>query len=580
MATVTDRPERKRQRSGEQAPPPESPSPAGPRRRSRDLPPPRATPRWVGGVYLLAPLAAVLAGVLAIAAVVLAIALNVGSGPSPPATGAATLVPSDALLYLHVSTDSSRPGVGQALAHIERLPGAPLLIGAVTARLDAILSGSGPVEFATDVRPWLGREAAFAVLDTSGGSAGSLVVLDVRNRARAQAFLAAHGAVSAGSYRRVALLQETTGTTLAFLGHYLVFGQASSVQAAIDVARGARSLAQSPTYQRVAADEPVARVLDFYAPAAGVTRALLPSGGLLGALGVLLDQRGLSAATVAVSPTDTGFDVQVKSTLDPRLTHSAAAGARTITPSLAAALPAGSTMLLDAADLRGAAGKLLAAAGRVGIAGRAADLLTRLGSALVSEGVSVRRLFAIFGPEAALAIVPGTHGGGPAPVLVGRNSHPSAALRELSNLEGPLTEAFTPPSSSAGVVPEVGATKVGGVTISQMTLAPGLELGWAVSHGLVVLSTSANAIARIIRHATALSGERSYENTVGALPGPATSLLFFDPGPLLRLASRIGLIGGDVLPGLLPDLEQIRAIALASRTGDSQTTTQLQLQIR
>jgi Protein of unknown function (DUF3352) len=538
-----------------------------------------AQPRDQRDIHSLAPLAASLAAMLAIAAIVLAIALSLGSGASPAPSGAATVLPADTLLYLNVSTDPARPAARQALARVQRLPGAALLTGAVTSRLDAILAGSSAnsVDFTTDVRPWIGDEAAFAALDTGGASAGTLIVLDVRNRQRARAFLAAHGAISAGAYRRVALLQEPSGTTLAFLGRYLVFGQAASVQAAIDVSRGARSLAHSSAYQRAAAGEPPGRVLDFYAPAAGVVRALIPSPGLLGALGVLLYQPALSAATIAVSPAPAGFSVRIHSALDPKLA-SPTGSSRQITPSLARSLPAGSTMLFDVPNLRSAAPKLLAAAARVGIAGRIGSLLTRLGGALVSQGVSLNGLFSIFGSQTALAIVPGRDGGGPAPVLVGRTSHRAAALAELSGLEGPLTQAFTP-SSGGGLVPEAGASTIGGVTVSQLTLAPGLQLDWAVSGGVVALSTSAGAVANVVHHRASLSGEPGYRAAVGNLPSRATSLLFLDLGPLLRLGEQTGLIGGDVLTALLPDLERIRAIGLVTSRDPSGTTTELQLQI-
>jgi len=417
---------------------------------------------------------------------------------------------------------------------------------------------------------------AFAVLNTPGSAAGTLIALDVTNRTRARAFLFAHGATPAGSDRGVQLLREPSGTTLAFLGHYLVLGQPASVAAAIDVAGGrAHSLSASAGYQQAAAGEPAGRVIDFYAPAAGIRRALVPSQGLLGALGAVLDQPALSAVTVAVSPAAGGFSARVHS----ELAGAASTSAPQFAPSLAAALPAGTMMLLDARNLRGAAARLLAAAARLGIAGRAPALLSRLGAALVSEGVNLRRFFSIFGPESALAIVPGLDGSAPAPVLVGRSPDPAVALNELSALEAPLTQAFTPPSSG-GVVPEVGAATLGRATVSELTLAPGFQLDWAVSHRLVVVSTSPGAVAAVISHGASLSGERAYKTAVEGLPSQVTSLVFFDLGPLLRLGSRSGFLSGTTFGALRPELPQIRTIALATTTGESETTTQLHLQIR
>jgi uncharacterized protein DUF3352 len=564
MATVTDR-RRGRPGTRRRVNPPQSV-------RLRDLP-----------SRALARLAALIAGLFALGALAAGIVIGLDSGPVPPQTGAATVVPANSLLYLHFSTDSSRPEVEQALSLGRRLPGASLLFAGVTGRLDAALSGSGSsaIDFGTDVRPWLGREAAFAVLDTPGSSAGTLIVLDVRNRHRASAFLAAHGAASAGTYRKVALLHDATGTTFAFLGHYLVLGQPASVQSAINAhTAGGRSLANSSTYGAAAAGEPPDRVLDLYVSAAGVRRALAPRQGLLGALGTLLDQPALTAATVTLSPASGGFSVRVHSTLDPKLARATARQSVEVTPTMATLLPAGSMMLFDVGNLRRAAPKLFAAAAKLGVASRAATLLTRLGDALTAQGVNLNHLFAIFGGEAALAIVPGRGGAGPAPVLVGRPSHPGAARAELSSLEGPLTQAFTPPSDGAGVVPEVGATAIGGVTVSELTLTPGLQFDWAVSHRLVVLSTSPAAIANVISHRASLGSSPAYRSAVGALPSPATSLVFFDLGPLLRLGSRLGLLGGSTLAAVSPDLDHVRSIGLASTRGESDTTTELQLQIR
>ena len=224
---------------------------------------------------LRAILAVAIAGLVA-----LAIALVAGGGTAeqPPATGADALVPADALAYVHLSTDPARAAVGDAVALEQRLPAASALIGSLSARLGAILSrpgGSPSFSFPTDVRPWLGKEAAFALLDTQSATADSLILLGVRDRARAQAFLGSSGAAQVGTYRGVPELGYRSGTVLAFVRHYLAIGQPASVQAAIDAADGSlRSLASNPAYARAASTEPADRVLDAYVSADGVSRVL------------------------------------------------------------------------------------------------------------------------------------------------------------------------------------------------------------------------------------------------------------------------------------------------------------------
>ncbi len=103
------------------------------------------------------------AAVVAVAAFVLALF----GGGGAPADRAAELVPADALLYVHASTDPGRAQDGRLLD----------LVGELGLLAD-------PVEdFERDVRPWLGDEAAVAVLPE-----GTLVLLAVGDEAGARAF--------------------------------------------------------------------------------------------------------------------------------------------------------------------------------------------------------------------------------------------------------------------------------------------------------------------------------------------------------------------------------------------------------
>jgi hypothetical protein len=569
MATVTDRPRRTPR------------LPRGPRKpslpRSDPPHPPFGRPadrdqRLLIGVVTLSIVATVVA---------IALALSVSSGEAPPATGAANLVPANALLYLHVSTDGSRPAVRRALSLARRLPGSAPLAASLTGRLDAILSGSSgaTVDFTGQVRPWLGREAAFAVLDTATATANSLIVLDVRHRRQAMAFLNRVGATPDGRYRGVPLWRQPSGTVLAFVGHYLVLGQGASVQAAVDVGRGARrSLAASSVYRDAASTEPPGRVLDAYGSAAGIRRAMLPRGGLLGALATLLDQPALAASAISVSVAPRSLRVLVHSALDPTLAR-ASVGSAPFTPTLAGALPSGSIMLLDIRGLAAAVPKLLAAAARAGVAGRIGGLLVRLGGALAAQGVDVHRVLSVFGGETAIAISPAEAGHGPAPVVLTRTSHPAVTRALLAGVEAPLTKVFAPPSGGPGQVPVVNDAQVAGVTVHQLLLAPGFQLDYTVAHHLVVVSTSLDAIAAVFRHPRALSDAPSYRTSTGNSANQVTSLLFLDVNQLLPLGEQTGLIGNTRLAALWPDLRRIRAVGLASTRGEFDTTTELRLQI-
>jgi hypothetical protein len=204
-------------------------------------------------------LAGGLVAALAIAAT-LVLSLS-GSGEAPPATGAATIVPADALAYVNLSTDPSRPAVGRARTLAARFPDRPLLAAASLNRLDSIVGGSSSADFATGIRPWLGNEASLALLPAGAtSSTAPLVVLAVARPSRARSFLTGAGAVPAGAYDGIRLLSYPSNTELAFVGGYLVAGPEAAVRAAIGAARGrAQSLAHDGAYQRATAGEPLDR---------------------------------------------------------------------------------------------------------------------------------------------------------------------------------------------------------------------------------------------------------------------------------------------------------------------------------
>jgi hypothetical protein len=522
---------------------------------------------------------------LALLPVVVAIAVLVasGSGETPPATGAAGVVPADVLAYVHVSTDSSRPGVRRLLAVARKLPDFPLFTATIINRITQIAAGGNPaIQYGRDIRPWLGNEAALALLNTATSTAGSLVVLDVRHRAQAQALLSRAGASPAGTYRGVSLYAYRTGTELAFVRHYLVFGQDASVRDSIDVTSGhAVSLQSNPTYQRAADGEPADRVIDAYAPVAGIQRLLVPQGGLIGAIGVLLYQPALTGATISMSGESGGVKLSVRSALDPRVARRGDQQTRSFGPSLDHVIPAGSELMLDVTGLGRIASHVLSAGATGGVVRNLGPLLRRLGAALASEGVNVQGLESLFAGETAVAVGPsGRKSRSPELIVVTRTSNQGAAAAQLANLEVPFSQLFPPPSSGSGQVPQFADRAVDGITAHQLLLAPGLELDYAVFHGLIVISTSLNGIAGVAARAHSLADQPSYRLTAGMHPAQVGSLVFLDFSQLLSLAEQTGLFRGARYRALRPDLEKVRAVGLYSTRGESDSTAELFLQIQ
>jgi hypothetical protein len=513
----------------------------------------------------LALLALALAG-----AVALAVVLASSSGPEPPATGAAAVVPGDALAYVHVSTDPKRSPVSDALALGPRFPTYPIVAAQMISRLTALVGGGARADFKRDIRPWIGREVALALLNSTGSTAGSELVLDVSRPAAAHAFIARAGAVSDGSYRRTKLYRYRSGSTLAFVGHYLVLGQAASVREAVDASRGVvQSLAASSYYQRAAAGEPADRVIDAYVSSDGVQRLLIPQGGLFAALGALLRQPGLTGATLSVSGSGSTLRVHV---------HSAFANAgasRAFSPSLGQLLPAGTMLAIDLTEIARAAPRVLDAAASVGIAGQVGPLLTRLGGALHAEGVNISHLESLFSGETSVAIGPTG-----ALIVLTRVENERATSTELANLEIPLSQLFPAPATGSGQVPQFTDRRVDGVTAHQLSLGTGLRLNYAVFRGLLVISTSIDGIAAVAKHLRSLTDEPTYRAAIGNAPSQVTSLVFLDFSQLLDLAERTGLLRGARVHALRPDIGRIRAVGLDSTRGEADSTAELTLEIK
>lgn len=519
-------------------------------------------------------------GAVALAVLVAAVValLVSSSGATPPATGAAAIVPSDALAYVNVSLDSGRPAVGQSLRVAARFPDYALASAAVQTRLGEILSGGHSIDFGGQVRPWLGNEAALALLNTTTSTAGTLIILDVRNPSAARAFLRGQGATSQGSYRGTQLLAYPSGSQLAFVSHFLVVGQAASVRSAIDVAAGAtQSLAGSSVYQRATSTEPPGRVLDAYASLAGVRRVLSPQGGVIGAVGDLLYQPALQGVALSLSPAAGGARVQIHSALDPTLARLNPSSTPTFTPTLQNVMPAGSMLMLDVHGLNRVAPAVLNAGSAAGVAGGIGPLLARLGAALSAEGVNVHNVTSIFSGETAVAIVP--HQKAPTLVVVARTSHPTQVQTELAELQIPLAQLFKPPRSTAGQTPSFNERSVGGVTDHQLALANGLQLNYAIFRGLVVISTSTAGIAAVAQRAHSLAADPGYDFVLGRHPTGVTSLVYLDLRELLALGQQTGLTSGASLQRLHADLDAISSVGLTSSRSADQSSARLSLRV-
>lgn len=341
-----------------------------------------------------------------VAVVGVAAAVVLGGGAAhgdPPADDAARLVPADALVYVHLSTDGDRDATKAAGAMADRFPSWPSLRDGIVRQLSA------PGCRVTDAMFRDADEVALALFDVSGGTtANSLVLVDTGSD-HAQADEHRCGTLSA-----------------AYVGRFLAIGQPESLDVAQRLARGdGDALADAAAPQRELARLPEDRVADGWVSQDGVRRLLAPQGGLLGAAGVLLDQPALEGAAFGL--TAEGGDrarLTVASQLDPAVARRNTAGFEPFSPSLAGDVPASAMAYLGVSNIAPALQRLVAAAGSS------------------SEGVQALTdqlapvLERVFRGEAAVILTP--HAPAPILTLLTRTSDEAASRRALAGLPAAL----------------------------------------------------------------------------------------------------------------------------------------------
>ena len=510
--------------------------------------------------------------VVVVIAIVVILASSGGAAATPPATAAASVVPANALAYIHVSSDESRSEVTRALKLAAGFPDYPLLRATLVARLGS--AGSSVLEnFRSGVRPWLGKEVALAIFDTSSSPANSLLIVGVRDRAAARRFVGRLPSHGSESYQGATITGHPGAADTALVGPWLLVGHSGPIRAAIDVARGhGLSLSHDLLYQRAAQGEPAGRVLDAYFSSAGLRRLLASQHSVEGIAGALVDQPALQGLALSLTPADGGIKVHLHSALDPQL---APRNTSAFKPSLGGSVPSGAALYLDVTGLNRILPRVLRT---IGIGAQIPALLTRLGHALSAEGVNVHRdLLSLFERESAVVIT--SHGSTPVVTVVTRPRDMPATRTAFAQLEAPLERLFAPAGAQAGQAPLFNQVSIGRVAAHQLVLAPGLQFDYAISGDELLLSTSLQGIEGVVQHTKSILGQSGYQTALGNHPALVTSLLFLDLDQLLGLNDQIGLVTGTRFQLLKPDLERIHAIGLDSTSGPAQSTADLFLQI-
>ena len=357
----------------------------------------------LGGVVVLLVL-------VVVAVVALASGGDGGGSSAPPPEGAAKLVPANALVFVHLSTDRGRAATTDAAKVADTFPSWPALRDGIVARLQAPGCDAATKALKT------ADEAALAIFDTGSGSrANSLVLVDT------------------GKDHPNPKQTACGSLTSTYVGKFLAIGQPESLLLAGKLAhgKGGQSLADAPGPKAEFAKLPDDRVADGWLSADGIRRLLAPQGGLLGAAGVLFDQATLKGAAFGVTAHDGRVNIDVQSQLDPKLKSAANTGSgfKAFKPALVDDVPDTAMAYLGVSNLAPALQRLLAAAGT-----SSATLKPLVGQLSAP-------LLKVFPGEAAIILTSKT----PAPVLtiLAETKDEAATRKALAGLPSAVRSSFS-----------------------------------------------------------------------------------------------------------------------------------------
>lgn len=217
--------------------------------------------------------------VSAVVLVGLAIAGCGGGGGDPDPTEPASIAPPDSLFYLEVSRPKGKDAADvEALA--KKIAGVDDVGEAIVSELESsALEDGDPVDYATEIEPWLGQRAAFFPRDYDGEdfSEGG-AALQTTDAAEAEAFLqkqaeASEEPVREGSYEGVDYsVDSEDGSVIGVIGELVAYAESERTFEAMVDAAGGDSLAEEEKYTGAMSSAPKDSVAEVWVDIGGIVR--------------------------------------------------------------------------------------------------------------------------------------------------------------------------------------------------------------------------------------------------------------------------------------------------------------------
>ena len=496
----------------------------------------------------------------------LVVSLVEGSETGRRADGAVRLVPANALLYVHARVE---PDGGQWRRAAEIVRELPALSRLRNQALDSLSSGRRPLDFDTQVRPWIGDEAALALLP-DGTRATSLILVRVGDETGARRFLEGAGKPRSQRHRGVTV-RVYGDLAAAFVGNFLAIGRPENVRAAID-ARRARSLGATPLFRRAVESLQLKDPLAYaYAPERGLTQVLRDERGVAGQIGALLDRPGLTAAAAAVRTEPNGIRLGFATLAEP-----AEQTAKQFRPTLTRQVPAGTIAYLGASGPDGVLDQLQRLGG--GTQSSLPPLLERVRRplGLAGEAAVTRAVRPLLDRESALIVTPPVSR--PVVTLVVADTSPQEGGDVLVALQPVIARLLEEPSQ-LGQIPTLQQRRIGGVEATSLRLSPTLEVTYAAFDDMLVVSTSAAGIRQIQATGYSLEQNAAFATRLRDFLDRASSVVFLDLRRLTSLVERAGLSATPGYRAIKPDIARFGAVSGITASQRSSQTTEIFVEV-
>ncbi len=489
----------------------------------------------------------VLAGSVVLLVAILAIATADALRQPGPGGEAAALVPASALAFVRLSTDPNDAAAQRLLRLAPRIPGYPSLRDAA---LSAVSPAPGAFDPRRDVRPWLGDEAAVALIDVGGGRFASLVLAQVRSQPRAEALLQRVAGAGAGVRYRGTVLRRFGANAAVFAKGFLIAGPEAAVRRAVDVAQG-----EAPRARRGA---------DLRGCARGRTPAGpgLPLAARAARLRARPGRRGGRGRGPHRHAEAEGRRRLAERRPPPADVHGRLLGAAgpAVRPRLLDDVPAGAVAVLAGPSFAAA----VQAAQRAGAAAALETVRTTLQQA--SSLDLERDLLGRLQGEFAAWLEPGP--AAPVVTLAARTSDAAGMREVLARLQDPLARAL---AGGQGAPPSFQAVTLAGADAFTLDVADGFAPTYAVTGDTVVVSTSPAGLERARARTPRLRAARGFRAAVPRIPPKIESLGFVDVRQLLVLGEQTGLTADVLRP--------VRAAAAVIEREKDDTTAELSFEI-